>query len=363
MNDGLSRSKAGRDVTADTGVMAVLSSTTRDMTLAEAEAAVLAIYGFAARVSTLRSERDQNFLVERADGPGAYVFKLCNAAQDASVADFQTKALLHVAAVDPGLPVPRVLMTRDGAAEFAWGGEDGGPRVGRLVSYVEGAPLAAQPRTLLQTERLGHLAARLGRALRGYFHPAAGHELLWDLRQAASAGELTPSIDAPVDRRLAEAAMEVFRTDIGPRLPGLRGQVIHNDLNPHNVLVDPSEPDRPCGIIDFGDMVHGALVNDVAIAAAYLVGGEDPLGPMCRFAAAYHSVTPLERGEVELLPGLIATRHAMTLAITHWRARRYPGNGGYIVRNQAAAVAGLSAFAALERPVAQARFLGACGMD
>ncbi len=42
-----------------------------------------------------------------------------------------------------------------------------------------------------------------------------------------------------------------------PQLAGLRHQVIHNDLNLHNVLVDPKDGARVAGVIDFGDMVRG----------------------------------------------------------------------------------------------------------
>ena len=276
----------------------------------------------------LRSERDQNFLMAAEDGSRS-VFKLGNAMQDAEVSALQTRALLHIAAVDPALPVPHPVPTRAGAFQFEWAGIDGAVRIGRMVSFVPGVPIAEQPRTARQTANLGTFAARLGRALRGFFDPAAGHELLWDMKHAAHLAELLPCIEAERDRRLVAATIERACDRVLPRLPALRGQVIHNDLNTHNVLVDPGASDEPCGVIDFGDMVFGALVSDVAVACAYLVtADDDPFRLVTRFVAAYHAVTPLERQEIILLPDLIATRHAMTCTISAWPGAAPSGECG-----------------------------------
>jgi Ser/Thr protein kinase RdoA (MazF antagonist) len=343
--------------------MAVLAARSRDLSADEASALLHTTYGIVAEASPLRSERDQNFLMRAEDG-ASYVLKLANAVQDPAIATFQTRALLHIAAVDPALAVPRVVATRAGDWEFRCAPEDGAPRIGRLVTFLPGVPLASQPGSLAQAEGLGRLAATLGRALRGFFDPAAGHELLWDLKHAARLADLVGYIDAEADRRLVAEAIGAFRRDARPRLPALRGQVIHNDLNPHNILVDPDRPDVPRGIIDFGDLVFGALINDVAIAAAYLVGGaHDPIEPACRFVAAYHAVTPLDAEEVRLLPVLVATRLAMTCAITAWRAKRYPENEAYIMRNRGGAAAGLETLSAMRPDAFAARLLAACGLE
>ncbi len=346
-----------------TGPMAVLAARSPDLATGEATVILQATYGIVAEASPLRSERDQNFLMRTADGAN-YVLKLANAVQDPAIATFQTRALVHVAAVDPLLAVPRVIATRTGDWEFRWASDDGVLRIGRLVTFLSGVPLAGQSRSLAQATALGRLASAIGRALRGFFDPAAGHELLWDLKHAARLADLTGFIDAAADRRLVAEAIETFRRTALPRLPALRGQVIHNDLNPHNILVDPDHPEVPCGVIDFGDLVFGALIGDVAIASAYLVGGaDDPLEPVCRFVAAYHAVTPLEAEEVRLLPALIATRLAMTCAITAWRAKRYPENEAYIMRNRGGAAAGLETLSALRSDTLAARLLAACGLE
>ena len=81
--------------------------------------------------------------------------------------------------------VPRVVPTAAGAPSQVVAAPDGRRHVVRLLTYLPGTILedVAHPPQLLRN--LGATLARLGRALRGFFHPAAGHELLWDLKLAA----------------------------------------------------------------------------------------------------------------------------------------------------------------------------------
>ena len=71
-------------------------------------------YGLIATVHRLDSERDQNFRLRSLSGR-EYVLKIANPAEDRAVTNLQTEALLHLAAADPGLPVPRL-----GAAFARW---------------------------------------------------------------------------------------------------------------------------------------------------------------------------------------------------------------------------------------------------
>src|SRR5204863_1339798 len=53
----------------------------------------------------------------------------------------------------------------------------------------------------------GATHARLNRALHGFFHPAAGRELLWDLAQAAGLRQHLDSIADREKRRLVESVL------------------------------------------------------------------------------------------------------------------------------------------------------------
>ncbi|GLQ79138.1 hypothetical protein GCM10007881_26550 [Mesorhizobium huakuii] len=67
----------------------------------------------------------------------------------------------------------------------------------------------------------------------------------------------------------------------------------------------------------------------------------------------------MRQDEIAALPVLIATRLAMTVIITNWRASQYPENRDYILRNQKSAVAGLLALAALPADQVNEKFQSA----
>jgi Ser/Thr protein kinase RdoA (MazF antagonist) len=132
-----------------------------------------------------------------------------------------------------------------------------------------------------------------------------------------------------LDRVLAR-----FADDVRPRLDTLRSQTVHNDFNPHNLLVSPVDSDEIAGVIDFGDMVRGPLVQDLATASAYQIPPRGhPLEGAARVASAFDAVYPLSTDELEILPDLIKTRLALSIAITSWRSARHPDNARYILRN------------------------------
>jgi Ser/Thr protein kinase RdoA (MazF antagonist) len=125
--------------------------------------------------------------------------------------------------------------------------------------------------------------------------------------------------DEPL-RDLVAGALEDFEARAVPGFAGLRSKVIHSDLNPENILVEQSDADAVAGVIDFGDMLHAPLIVDVAICASYLRATTgDPFCHIAEFLAGYHSVTRLTLAEIDLLPDLLRTRLAASIAILAWR--------------------------------------------
>ena len=311
-------------------------------TLTNTQATTLARqhFGISGTLRRLTSERDMNI---RITTPTArYVLKLANPAEPASLTDFQTQALLHLAATN--LPIPRVIRT------LTWQTAANPPHGAlRLLTYLDGTPQHVTPKTMTQSRNMARMAARLTLGLQGFAHPAAHHTLQWDIKHASQLRPLLPAIADPDLRALATRSLDRFDADIAPALASLRAQVVHNDLNPHNVLTDPANPDTITGILDFGDMVHTPLICDVAITASYQITPDDVLQSLLTFAAAYHAVLPLTKPELHLLCDLIATRMLTTIAITSARAAAFPHNAPYILRNFAAARDGLCVLAALNR--------------
>nr|WP_245215914.1 phosphotransferase [Pararoseomonas baculiformis] len=301
-------------------------------------------WGLDGALHALGGERDRNFRLDRADGPPLLV-KVAHPDEDPAITDFQTAALLHLEAAGAGLPLPRMIRARDGGTSASFAAEDGRPCLLRVLSFLPGRVMTE---ALGSARGLGVLAARLDRALEGFAHPADTRRLLWDIREAPALRAFLGDVEDAGLRALAAAALDRFEHGAAAALAGLPMQVIHNDLNPHNVLVDADDPARLAGIIDFGDMVRASRLQEVATACAYLLApGDDPLSGPASFLAGYRSVLPLPAAEAALLPVLIATRMAMTVLITHWRARRQPENAAYILRNMPRARDGLERLARL----------------
>jgi Ser/Thr protein kinase RdoA (MazF antagonist) len=119
---------------------------------------------------------------------------------------------------------------------------------------------------------------------------------------------------------MVNTCLDDFEERAAPLFPALRSQVIHNDLNPDNILITDTEPATVAGVIDFGDMLRAPLIVDVAIAAAYLRStDDDALAATQALIAGFDSIVPLEDRECELLFDLIRMRLATTITILYWR--------------------------------------------
>ena len=334
-----------------------LSTTAPNLSSEAVTALVRRLYGIDGSVESLAGERDQNCRVETADG-SRYVVKISNPSEPPSVVDFQIAALDHIALVSPELPVPRVVRTLTGHAQDTIALADGVHTRVRMLTYLDGIQIRETARTAAQRRAMGTGLAELNRALHGFAHPGAAHDLLWNV---SAAHRLAAKLDAIVDERrraLAGNFMARFIGDVLPRLASLRAQVIHNDYHLYNVLVAPDDHARIVGIIDFGDMLHAPLVGEVATAAAFhMAGNADPFEGPAQFVAAYHATLPLTDVEQEIVTDLMATRHLITVLISEWRAARYPENCAYIMRHNPAAWEALSHMADLSRNTARDRLL------
>lgn len=287
-------------------------------------------YGLEGSLEAQYSERDQNFLVSIDTRP-SYVLKIANSIEMPAITDMQVAALLHLEKFQPEIPVPRVIHTLDDQARVRIAAEDGRTHTARVLSWLPGTLVEFDALGADTAARMGSALATLGKALHEFEHPASDYPLLWDIKQAGKLREILDAVDDPALRDSLRGHLEHFVTAIEPRLRHLRAQIIHNDLNPGNIVFD-GDRNRITGIIDFGDMIHSPLVVDVAVASAYLCKNDDaPFANVFEFVRGYHAMTPLREEELDLLPCLITTRTLATVMISHWRASRYPDNRDYIL--------------------------------
>jgi 4-aminobutyrate aminotransferase-like enzyme/aminoglycoside phosphotransferase (APT) family kinase protein len=284
-------------------------------------------YGLEGRWNRLEGERDQNFRIAQDDGV-SFVFKVCHPEEGNSVLSCQALALEHIAAVNPSVPVPRLIRSRGGEILplLNYGGQIYPVMV---LSWLPGEVVGKSMLDWAAFRDLGAKLARLGLAMRGFTHGApAGRGLVWDTRQVL---QLAPYVsDLPAaDQGIMEDILDRHRSSVAPALQGMRSQIIHGDVHPFNSLL--GENGLVSGIIDFGDLVHGPLVLDLANAAAdFLSPDGDPLQTIYELTRGYSSVTPLEETEADALLDLIEVRLAMTPLIDALKARNGIASQGYL---------------------------------
>ena len=301
----------------------VLDAAPPALTPADAEAIARSTYGLDVSAEPLVSERDQNFRLTDADD-GAWILKVSNGAEDRAVVEMEVAAVERIAALDHGLPVPVARAALEGSP-IADAQIRGTIHIVRLLPVMPGR--TADPADLDHDaiSGIGATVGRLGRALRGFFHPAAGRMILWDQQHLPRLFGYGPLIEDPRRRDLLDRVIARFEARVLPKLPHLRAQVIHNDVTLDNLLLD--ERGRVTGIIDFGDMAHTALVLDVPATLQSLVRGRTDIFDVTEaFLAGYASETSLEPLEAELMGDLLAGRMAQTILISAFRTRQYPDN-------------------------------------
>lgn len=255
----------------------------------------------AERITRIETERDDTFRVTA--GADDLVLKVAHPQDGEELIDLQVRALVHAREADPSLPLQSIIRTADGELATAWDG-----RVARVFRWMDGAPARGLAPTPAQLRAAGTMLGRLNRALADFEHPAADRVLAWDLAQVSLLRELDP---APPVLEIIERAERL----VLPAVENLPRQVIHNDFHPGNLLVEPASPAYISGILDFGDTVRSARVNDLGVALAYLSMGSSPWEAAAPFLDGFESVVPLLDAERALLPHLVAVRLAQRVLL------------------------------------------------
>lgn len=299
--------------------------------LEDARRIAQSIFGLDVSVSPLDSERDQNVRLDTPAG-SSFVLKISNFADKLGPLEMQIEATLHIARHDPGLPVMQPLQTLEGGYHAEVPDRDGRTHIVRAFTFLPGAAVASSALDHADQRRFGAVVARMGVALRGFRHEAAGYRILWDLKHTPDLRALVDTISDRRRRKVVQRVLDRFDARVRPTLPALRAQVIHNDLTLDNVLLDDAH--RVSGIVDFGDLTHTPAICDLAIALVSLMWGRpNPLEAAKATIPGYTSVTLIEDAEASVLADLVGARLAAFVLIANERVRHYPENAAYIMGN------------------------------
>jgi 4-aminobutyrate aminotransferase-like enzyme/Ser/Thr protein kinase RdoA (MazF antagonist) len=319
-------------------------------------------WGIVGTLTPLDGERDQNHRIDAADG-AAYVIKVSAAGESEGAVDFQVAALRHLERHAPDLPVPRVITSRRGK-DLEWiAAADGTRHMVRLLSWIPGTLLSrAGSLTVAVFRNAAAFQARLARGLQGFFHPHARHFVAWDLQRALL---LDPGVQAWVadDAKALCADLNArLQREVLPRLPALRAQVVHGDGHAENLLRAGPDSGEIVGVIDFGDMVHAPLVQDLAVTlASFARHGEMSLDNVVAQVEAWNAVLPLQDDEIEILHDLMLMRIATALSLYDFRIRTVERPPAWLAEERPDIVRALQTFLALDRTEVHERYRAACG--
>lgn len=185
--------------------------------------------------------------------------------------------------------------------------EDNKKEVCRLLTFIEGESLANAAHSPKLYESLGAFLAKLDLGLKGIKnHTIQSRQWEWDNQYFDLNRKYLDDIPDARNRNTILYFLNQFEEIVRPLFPELRKQIIHGDANEWNLLVKNEEI---AGLIDFGDLAHTFLINELAIAIAYAcLGKEDPLKWAVIILRSYHQIIPLEEQEIHILYYLVAAR-------------------------------------------------------
>ena len=330
------------------------------LTIGDAAKVAMDRYGLIdTTIEPLPSERDQNFHVIT-DGPESFVLKVSHKDESRASVELQEQVLNHLRARVTELVMPRVVPALSGHTLATMRGPDEDEHLVRMVTFVPGqvwADVKPHSRDLLRS--LGRALALVDSALSDFPATGAFGDLKWDLSRASWIREYFEHL--PSDRReLVERLFEHYESTASPRLASLPSGLLYNDANDHNVLV---AGDRVISLIDFGDMVHGPRVCDLAIGIAYaMMGSPDPLASAADVVAGYHEAVPLMEAELEVLFPLICARLCVSVTNSAYQRQAAPENSYLQVSDQPAWEL-LDALEHIQPRVAVETFRAACGFS
>ena len=288
---------------------------------ADALAAVREHFGLDGTLTPLPGERDRNFLLEATDG-SRYVVKASSPDEPDEILRIEVDLMMHVARSMEGF-APRAVATPDGEFIVKHADDEGREHRVRLIEYLAGDVLAnVRPRSPDLLRDLGRRLAELDSALGAYpDHPPARVDFDWALGRSGLVMERCFELFDGERLALLRSVHDAW-TRREPDFLGLGSQVIHGDVNDHNVLVSPAGtgPRTVTGIIDLGDAHSAPRVFDLGIAIAYaILGTQDPLMAAASVARGFHETTPLSSDEIDVVYALARARLGASVSISAWR--------------------------------------------
>lgn len=230
-----------------------------------------------------------------------------------------------------------------------------------LLKFIEGDFIA----DINQTDKLifdfGKCIGKLHLALKDQQSKYIESRInFWDLKNAHINYNKLQFISDKSLKKHVDYYFKRFHTRVLPKIHKLRHSLIHGDLNNYNVL---SSGNKIGGFIDFGDFGYSPLINELAIAGAYvMMGKSDPLKKISELIRGFNEIVPLTVQELMLLPDLICTRLCVSICNSAEKKARSEDNE-YVLISEKPAIELLTKWKETSDTRYQNTMLGAAGMD
>ena len=267
-------------------------------------------YGLEVKSSTLNGFDELNFLL--IDNAGKkFILKLADEQKEFYFLDAQIKILEHLSKSELAAQLQQYLLNKKGQALTEIILEDKTYYL-RILTYLEGLFwVEASKKTDALYLNLGIFLGKMDKSLAHFKHAGMHRHYTWDISTARDASYQLSCIKDHDKRRMVDYFILQFETEILPTLSSFRHGYTHNDANDYNVLVNENDI---VGLIDFGDMVYTALINNLAVACTYaMLHHPAPLSAAIEVVKGYHQVYPLTEKELTVLYYLIAARLCISL--------------------------------------------------
>lgn len=271
-------------------------------------------YNLTGTLKKLPGYCDQNLRLTTADNVH-YIVKVANSAEPKLELEMQNAAMAHLTLKK--CAVPHALNNKSTQTITTIKNSQQQAFCLRVLTYLPG-DFYVEANSLSHSSALwsdlGQFMGNIDLALSDFEHAGAYRYLDWDLAQGYRVCMSKKSLLSSQQTNLVEHFLTLYQTQTMPLLGQLPQGVIHNDANDYNLLInDINAPTKILGLIDFGDMVHSHIINELAITCAYALMGDkenkqDLLSVLKEIVTSYHQARSLSDAELEVLYSLIALR-------------------------------------------------------
>jgi 4-aminobutyrate aminotransferase-like enzyme/Ser/Thr protein kinase RdoA (MazF antagonist) len=274
-------------------------------------------YGLSATAKTLNGYDELNFLLTDTNNK-KFILKVSDENQSYPFLDAQAKIIKHLSNSPLARNFQQFCINTQGN-ELTPILEDGKTYYLRILSFLQGTFWFEKTnKSIGLYQKLGKFMGTMDKSLQDFSHTAMHRRYTWDISNASDANDKVKYIKDHEKRRIAGYFLLQFDTEVLSQIHTLRHAYVHNDANDYNLLV---QGESVTGLIDFGDMVYTALINNLAITCTYaMLNHEDPLTAASLIVKGYHESYALTAQELDVLYYLIAARLCISVTQSAYNA-------------------------------------------